>query len=65
MVERWPQARLSFKQALADVRKEEVDASFGFTRADELLLAQRRHARKAKQYEQWMQEMEVQNRGEV
>ena len=63
IVQRWPSRRLSFKQALADVRKEESDQdgdeSFPYTKADEMRVAQRRSARKWKQreeeYRQWLE----------
>ncbi len=74
IVGRWPdEVRLSFKQALSDVRKEESeqegDERFPITKADEMRLARRRSARKAKkweaQIEQWEQEREAQYREET
>jgi hypothetical protein len=57
IVERWPEVRLSFKQALADVREEEEeeerDERFPYTKADEMRLVERRSARKWKQREEW------------
>jgi hypothetical protein len=51
IVERWPSVRLSFNQALTNVREEGRDEDFELTKADALRLAKRRSERTWKERE--------------